>query len=174
MRRQERYEPLIKGLAEQGAEYKLWDAVRRRESIVRSINESHKNIVRAAKEQGLPEVCIGEDDLMFTAAGAWQYFLEKKPPPNEYDLYLGGTYIKPFEPLFVQGFQLYFVSAKFYDRFLSVPDLEHIDTAMNDIEDRQYVLCRPIVALQRAGISANHGAFVDYNKYLSQEDLYVG
>ncbi len=155
-------------------DYKVWPATVFPHSVVESINHSHKEIVRAAKELGLPEVCIAEDDLMFTAAGAWRYFLEQKPPPEEYDLYLGGTYIRPYDPLHVCGFHLYFVSAKFYDRYLSVPAADHIDTAMDSISgEKQYKLCYPMVALQRAGFSQNNMAEVNYNIVIDKKDLYT-
>lgn len=174
-RRIERYQPLIQGLAEQGlteVDYVLWPAKILQSSVVCSINASHKMIVQWAKDNHLPQVCIAEDDLMFTAPDAWQYFLDNKPA--EFDLYLACTYVVPVKLKKVTGFHLYVVSEKFYDRFLSVPYNYHIDTAMDDLEG-DYHFCYPFPALQRPGVSANNGgAFANYNSTLKPKDIYGG
>lgn len=170
----DRFPLLLNELRSQGIEnYAIHAGYVFPHSVVESINASHKELVREAKRQNLPEICIGEDDLMFPAEGAWEHFLDKKPHPDNYDLYLGGTYIRPFDPLFVCGFHLYFVSAKFYDVFLSVPDTAHIDTAMNDLKgDFDFKLCYPMPAIQRPSYSQNNRANVNYNVILRDEDIY--
>lgn len=170
----ERLPLLQREFALQGVEFSLHQGAILPHSVVASINKSHKDLVRAAKAGNLPEICIAEDDLMFTHRNSWAYFLSQKPHPNDYDLYVAATYVVPHEPLEICGFHLYFVSAKFYDRFLAVPDNEHIDSIMNKIEDRQYKVCYPFPALQRAGYSQNARAFSDYNTKLRPEDIYVG
>lgn len=167
-RRFEKYEPLIKELEGQKAEYEIWPCIIQND-VPSSINASHKMIVRMAKEQGLKEVCIGEDDLMFTAKDSWQFFLKNKP--DVYDLYLSSTYVLPISNNIVCGFHLYLVSERFYDKFLSVPDNSHIDTAMNDINGN-YHFCYPFAAIQRAGFSANNMAVCNYNTILKPEDIY--
>jgi DNA polymerase III alpha subunit len=108
----------MKQFQEQGIlEYRIWDATVLVHSVVESINESHKKIVQYAKEKGLPMVCIMEDDILFTAPDAWQYFLNNMP--ESFDLYLGCTYVMPVELKKVTGFHLYTISEGFYDRFLS-------------------------------------------------------
>ncbi len=170
-RNQEKYDPLIEEINRQRVEdYRIWEAVVLRDSVVASINASHKMIVREAKERGLKEVCIAEDDLMFPAADGWAYFLKNKP--ETYDLYLGATYVVPISNNIICGFHLYMVHEKFYDSFLSVPDTAHIDTAMADLKG-DYKYCYPFAALQRPGLSANNkGQIVNYNKLLSPEDIY--
>jgi hypothetical protein len=146
------------------------EAIVLKHSVVESINASHKFLVRAAKEAGSPYTIIAEDDVLFSDKGAWQYYLDNMPP--SFDLYLGCTYVKPFSERKVAGFHLYTVHEKFYDRFLDAPDKDHIDIAMNYLGG-DYHVCRPIVALQRAGYSANNNAYADYNsQVISPEDLY--
>lgn len=165
----ERYDPLIEELKKQNiTDYKIWDCIRLN-NVVESINASHKMIVKDAKERGLKEVCIGEDDLMFTSPNSWKYFLEKKP--DNYDLYLACTYIIPISNNQICGFHLYCVHEKFYEKFLSIPDKEHIDTAANNIEGN-YVFCYPFPALQRAGFSANNRTVCNYNALLKEDDIY--
>ncbi len=139
--------------------------------VVFSINASHKMIVRDAMEKGLDEVCIAEDDLMFTKEGAWDYFLKNKPKPTDYDLYLAATYVPETPPKLICGFHLYCVSSKFYNQFLSVPDEKHIDTEMNNING-SYVFCYPFPALQRAGFSSNNKCICNYNVVLREQDIY--
>jgi hypothetical protein len=157
-------------LAKQGIkDFKVWQAVVLRESVIKSINASHKMLVRAARDLEWPYVIIAEDDLMFTDEGAWQYYLDMMP--RKFDLYLGCTYVKPFSPVKVTGFHLYTVHEKFYARFLSAPDDVHIDTFMDELNG-DYRLCYPFPALQRAGFSSNNSGYADYNTVLTKDDLY--
>lgn len=165
----DRFEPLIKEMIDQGIDFKLWDIVEDKNSVVRSINLSHKQIVLYAKIKGLKEVCIAEDDLMFTGKGAWQYFLKNKP--EDYDIYLASTYIPPISNNIICGFHLYILNERFYDAFLSINENLHIDTAANELNGK-FVFCYPFPALQRSGFSSNNRAFCNYNGVLKPEDIY--
>lgn len=168
-RRIERYEPLMNELSEQNiSDFELWPCLMYAD-VVSSINLSHKMIVRYAKEKGLRETCIAEDDLQFTSPNAWQYFISNKP--KEYDLYLAATYIIPIEQKQICGFHLYMVHEKFYDTFLSIPDDQHIDTFCNTIKG-DYHFTYPFPALQRPGFSSNNKAQVNYNSILREQDIY--
>ena len=172
-RRIERYQPLLDELQAQGLtpdDYVIWPATVLG-LVVNSINASHKKIVEWAKLEQLPMVCIAEDDLQFTAAGAWQYFVGNIP--KDFDLYLACTYVKPLASKKIVGFHLYIVHEKFYDKFLNVPPDVHIDTAMDNIEG-DYHFCYPFPAIQRAGFSANNMAYANYNSVLKSEDLWKG
>lgn len=168
-RRIEKYEPLIEELKRQNiTDYKIWPCIMKPD-VVESINASHKMIVNYAKGLGLKEICIAEEDLMFPNENGWDYFLEHKP--KSYDLYLACTYIPPISNNKICGFHLYFISEKFYDAFLSAPDKEHIDTAMDNLNG-DYHFCYPFPALQRSGFSANNKAVVNYNAILNENDIY--
>lgn len=170
-RRIEKYHPLMNELEEQGIEdFELWPCLMF-DSIVESINASHKMIVRDAQERGLKEVCIAEDDLMFPAKDGWKYFLDNKP--EDYDLYLAATYVVTKPLKHICGFHLYCVHEKFYEKFLSVPDESHIDTVMDSVKG-DFVFCYPFAALQRPGFSANNKSVVNYNLILKKEDIYGG
>lgn len=157
--------------------HKFWNCIINKDSVVKSINASHKMIVNYAKDNNLPYVCIAEQDLEFTCEKSWEYFLEQMP--QDFDIYLGCSYIKNAIPNsevvdnLICGFHLYVVDQKFYDAFLSVPDDAHIDTAVGDLKGN-FVFCKPFVALQRVGYSANNKTIVNYNAILQQEDIYKG
>jgi len=164
------YERLIKELERQGiTDYKFWDAIVLRESVVASINASHKMIVREAKERKLKSVVIGEQDLMFPAKDGWKYFIENKP--TDFDIYLAATYVTPISNNIICGFHLYIVAEKFYDKFLSIPHDQHIDTAANDLKG-DYKFCYPFACLQNPGFSANNSSVVNYNSVLTEQDIY--
>ena len=168
-RRGEKYDLLISELESNKVDYKIWEAEVQKESVVSSINASHKNIVRWAKENNLKEVAIAEDDIWFTCDESWEYFLDNKP--SEYDLYLASTYVPPISNNVICGFHLYLVHSDFYDTFLSVPDNEHIDTVFNNMNGN-YKFCYPFVALQRSGWSSNNKCVVNYNSLITDKDLY--
>lgn len=169
-RHPENYDRLMGEFERQGiTDYKLWSAIVYKESVVASINASHKMIVRDAKERKLKEVIIGEDDLWFPAENGWRYFLENKP--DEFDIYAGCTMIPPVSNGMLCGFHLYIVAEKFYDKFLSVPDNQHIDTAVSDLKG-DFKFCYPFPALQFPGYSANNQSVVNYNSIFKDEDVY--
>lgn len=147
-------------------------------SIVKSINISQKAIVQKAKERGDKECCILEDDIWFPADDGWQYFLKNKP--EDYDIYIGGSYLQDNRIEYISpvtkvseyvGNHCIIIHEKYYDKFLSVDDNLHIDTAQKGLGD--FYLCYPMPALQRAGKSANNGfQEVNYNSVLKEEAIY--
>jgi hypothetical protein len=168
-----RYNSFMKELAEQNiTDFKIWDGIYDGANRRRGINKAHKQIVADAKRNGLSEVCICEDDIVFLGKGAFDYFIQNKPA--EYDLYLGGLsnlvrrkddYITDF-----RGFTLYIVHESFYDRYLSTKDDVDIDGAMKDLG--KYYLCQKVVCTQKAGWSYHRKKVVDYSRLLNQYDLY--
>lgn len=171
-RHSEDYFRLLHEFNEQGIDdFVFHEASVLKDSVVDSIAESHKAIVRQAKQDGLSEVCIAEQDVYFTCPTAWKYFMDNKP--KQYDLWLWGSYITPISNNQVCGFQMYFISSKFFDRFLSTPKNQHIDTYMNELKG-DYKFCYPFPCLQRSGFSANNKTIVNYNSILQPEDIYKG
>lgn len=174
----EDYERLLGEFITQGiTDYRFWTCVMDKDSIVASINASHKMLVKHARDLKLPYIIIAEQDLQFTHPNSWKYFLEKKP--DNYDLYLACSYIKNVNPNseivdnLICGFHLYIIHERYYDSFLAVPDNEHIDTAVGDLKGN-FVFCKPFPALQRIGFSSNNKTIVDYNKILLPEEIYNG
>lgn len=175
-RRIEKYEHLVGELKRQRINYVIWPCLIY-STVVRSINSSHKMIVKEAKEKGLIECCIAEDDILFPHEKGWEWFLKNKP--KVYDLYVAGSYF-PFEKTAkegairvngITGFHLYFVHSRYYDEFLATPDDHHIDTSQ---KSNLMYLCYPMAAIQRPGFSANNKVECNYNSTLRDEDVYGG
>jgi len=179
-RQSDDYQRLIGEFAAQGiTDYHFWEAICNKNSVVESINASHKMIVRWAKGNRKPFVVIAEQDLKFTALGGWDYFL--KNTPKDYDVYIGGSYLidnrNVYEPPLVKvnewvGNHLIIVHEKYYDKFLNVSDKDHIDTVHRGNGD--FYVCYPYPALQRAGYSFNQQAIANYNSALRPEDIWKG
>ena len=177
-RRPEKYPLLIEELIRQHIlDHFIWDACIEYD-VVKSISESHKRIVQYAKDSGLPEVCIAEDDVSFPNQNGFEWFLKNKPVL--YDLYSSCNYIgkKPvgqkgaFRSDTLVGFQLYMVHSRYYDTFLATTDKDHIDSAQRS---KLMYFCYPYAAIQRAGWSANNKMKVDYNfNWVKDGDLFTG
>lgn len=171
-RHSEDYGRLLGEFIQQGiTKFMFWEAIVLPDSVVKSISQSHKMIVQWAKDNNMDMVVIGEQDLMFTAPDAWDYYL--KQMPQSFDVYLGCSYVPPISNNILCGFHLYTVHKNYYDKFLSVDEDKHIDTAVSDMGG-DFKFCYPFPALQRPGFSANNKAIVDYNKILEPKDIYKG
>jgi hypothetical protein len=172
-------------LDKHGIDAKFWPCVPDRNNVVRSINLSHKQIVRFAAEHHFHEICIMEEDVMFPVPDGWEYFISNKP--TKFDLYLGGAYglnDTAFNrianhPGCVEvhnfaGLHCYIINESYYSRFLSIPDEQHID---NQPGLGRFFVCAPFAALQRPGYSYNAKRNVDYNsdkRILPPECIYHG
>jgi len=164
---------LLLEFKEQGIDdFRFHNAIVLTDSVIDSIAASHKMIIQDAKDRGLKECIIGEQDLHFTCPTAWKYFMDSKPK-DDYDLYLACTYTPPISNGIVCGFHLYIIHERFYDALLGVSRGQHIDTAMDKLGGR-YVFCYPFPALQRSGWSANNRIDCNYNVLLSEQDIYKG
>src|SRR6266404_95325 len=71
-------------------DFDIWEGIMDDEGPHVGISRAHKQIVKYALERNWSEVLIGEDDLRFTAEGAFDFFISKKP--SDFDIYLGGIY----------------------------------------------------------------------------------
>jgi len=131
------------------------------------ISAAHRAVVAMAKAREMDRVLIMEDDVLFTAPGAFDHFLRNVPA--EFDLYLGGLYggsvSDTNEVRWFSGLHCYLVAARFYDRFLAVDPHTHIDAALSALDDRAYYVCRPYACMQRSGFSDNEGKYMDYSAW---------
>lgn len=172
------YERLISEFEKQGiSDYKFWDAEVYTHSVLESITASFKKIVRWAKENNLDEVQIAEQDLFFTSPNSYKYFIENKP--QYFDLYISGSYLISNEyeykaPLVrvkeYVGNQLIVINSKYYDKFLNIPDDNHVDTIQSGLGEFYVVF--PFIGLQRPGYSANAQVEVNYNPIIPKEYIY--
>ena len=172
LRRPERLDRLYKELERQNiTEFKLWDGVVK-EPVHEAIAESHKKIVFWAKEQGLNEVLIMEDDVLFPHPEGFKYFMDNKP--EDYDLYLAGVYDGKITNGLTDrfcGLHCYFVHSRYYDKFLSSnTSRRHIDYAQQG--RGKFVVCYPFAAIQYDGYSDNAKKVVDYKGLLVGREIY--
>lgn len=167
-----RFNSLQKEIEVQGLEVKYWPAIQ--DPLNRSfvgIGEAHKQIVRYAKENKLPSICIAEDDLYFFAPGAWDHFL--KNIPQDFDIYLGVIFHGLKEDNTTDdfcGMTLYVVHERFYDTFLSLPEVNHIDRSLAG--KGRFVVCDPMVCSQKGGYSFNKRRRDTYERYLVGKRLF--
>jgi hypothetical protein len=153
-KRTDRRESIVKQMELEGIDnYKIWDGIPHMQPKI-GINRAHKQIVQYAKENNLEEVVVAEDDLMWTGTGAWKYFLSQKPV--DYDLFVGNYYSGYHDSdcrvFGLRGLTLYFCHSRFFDKFLSLPEIMHIDGAIAN-SGAKVIVCEKFVCRQSPGFS---------------------
>lgn len=172
--RKDRYKHLMQQLASQSiTDYKLWPGIIH-ENVWTGISQAFKQIVRDAKEKELEMVCIGEDDLVFTAQGAWQYFLDNIPP--YFDMYIASHYsgLETFNHRieYFRGMTLIIVHSRFYKKFLDLDENKSID---HDLDFKgEYFVCPKWAAIQIPGYSDQLKNNVDYTNITPEHKLFRG
>lgn len=136
-------------------DFVIWNGILDADLPSRGISRAHKQIVNYAKENKLSEVLIAEDDFLFTGKGAFNFFVNNKP--IDYDLYLASIFFGQIkEDNSVDdfaGLTFYMVNERFYDKFLSMPEYEHLDRALR--YKGKYIVCNPFTVIQQNGYSDN-------------------
>lgn len=156
--RQDRRDAIIPKLESEAILHEFVDGIKDPVTF-RGCSNAHKSVVRAAQERGDEMVAIAEDDIQLIAGG-FEYFLDNIP--EEFDIYLGAcSNGYPAEDGFVHDFRglfCYIVHSRFYNRFLSVNELSHIDTALSELTDTKYKLIDKFICIHSDGYSdQNHG-----------------
>ena len=156
---------IIKQAYQQGFKYQIVPAVMK-ENPIEGCMAAHKNIVRMAKKAGLNSVLIMEDDVAFTAPGAFRHFLENIP--KAFSIYTAGVYGQACSynsidgtVKRISGTHCYIVHNSFYDKYLALPDTVYTDEAIGNVV--RCHLCYPMAALQIPGHSDILKEEVDYN-----------
>lgn len=145
------------------------------------IQRAHKSIVRKAKEEGLSQIVIAEDDIIFSDKNAYRYYIENTP--TDYDLYMGCIYygnikqnntVDDFSSLI-----LYTIHERYYDTFLATDETGHLDRKQvernNDtlIPKGKFVVCPLFCCYQIEGFSDNTERKEPINeKYLHNRNFY--
>ncbi|HET7118429.1 MAG TPA: hypothetical protein VFI29_18175 [Hanamia sp.] len=169
----DRKQSIIRELSEQGiSRFKFWQGFLNSRDPAFGISESHKQIVQDAKNRKLATVIIAEDDIYFTAPGAFNYFCENQP--LDYDLYLGAiSYGKINSNQIVSNFSgllLYQVHERFYDKFLDMPPDQHLDRALRG--KGLYEVCPAFVVVENNSLSDNSGKEIDNRIYYKDRPLF--
>jgi len=148
-------------------DYKVWEGIFIPDNPIKSISQSHKQIVNHAKKNGLKRVIIAEDDFTFTYKNGWNIFLEKIP--IKYDLFLSHTYNANYDfngkikGIFA-SLTLYSVHENFYDEFLNKNENEHLDLTMNKAWRHDIFVCLPMVCKQLNGWSENSKKYMNWDE----------
>ena len=141
-------------------------------SVKKGINLAHKQIVEYAKLKEWEDVLIMEDDIRFCGEGAFNYYLENKP--KKFDIYLGGIYLGEIDEenkvKSFSGLHCYIVHSRFYDKFLSVPDDEHLDRILANMGE--YYVSNPFTSIQYNGKSSQTKQEENYDNLLNGRILY--
>lgn len=152
----------------------IWEGITDNDYPARGILKAHQQIVAWAKQQGLPRVIIAEDDIKFSAKGAWRFYLDQIP--GDFDLYLGGITWGSLSPdqtvADFSGTALYTVSNRFYDIFLSLqpgPDFDR-QLARQGI----FKVCHPFVVSQHDGYSDNSRRIMKFEGFTDQYSFFKG
>ncbi len=152
-------------------DYKIWDAVHS-DTVIKSINLAHKQIVQDAKEIELPMVMLAEDDVQFTDKGAFNYFMSQMP--KDFDLYLAGIFLGKLEEdnsvKEFTGMTLYMVHQNFYNTFLATDENEHIDAALRN--KGKYIVCNPFTVRQHNGWSSNARQHCNYDQMFLNRKMF--
>lgn len=174
--RVDRHESFKKEMLEQGIEYNIRNGVEDKQFPYRGINRAHKLVVEWAKSEGLKNVIIAEDDIKFSAPGAWNYFMSQIP--ESYDLFFGMIYAGSVSDKnkILNGFSgmtLYSVHERFYDFFLKLPDADHIDRRLGrSAFIHEYFICDPNVCYQSGGYSDNKKQTLYYDEYTKNKKFF--
>lgn len=154
--------------------YKLWPPIKL-PSIKESINKAHRQIVEWAYNEGVEEILIAEDDFKSTHQDSFRFFLSKKP--EFYDIYLGGIFLGDLDECdkvkSFTGLTMYFVHSRYFETFISIPGIDHIDHELSK-EGGEFIVCNPFPFTQYSGISSNTGKFEDYNELFKFRNLFIG
>ena len=173
--REERVLSIVRQSKQQQFSVKFWEGEVAELGYI-GISKAFKKIVKWAKENKQPNVIIGEDDLVFSAPGAWQYYIENLP--EDYDIYFGGIYYGDIEKgRIVKGYSghtLIMVHERFYDFFLAADPNHHLDTWLGQYcSEKKYIVCEPFVVTQISeGYSDNHKRMVSHSAYLETMVLF--
>jgi hypothetical protein len=173
-RRNDRYEHLLGQLAIQDIkEFQFWDGIEDSEFPQRGIRSAHQRIIQNALDKQLETVLIAEDDLLFTAPGAFKYFM--KNIPSSFDLYLGGISDGKIQndgsTNSFSGLMLYMVHRRFYEVMLSFGGDQHLDTALRGLG--KFYVCDPMVAMQQNGYSDNQKRHIEYDVFFKGRNLFT-
>lgn len=171
--REDRLLSFAKQAKAEGCEIRIWEGIVH-PNVATGISRAFKQIVRDAKQRELPIVCCAEDDLVWSAPGAWQYFLDNIP--DYFDMYIGSHYsgLETFDNRIesFRGMTLILIHSRFFDKFLDLPEDINIDYALGF--KGEYFVCPKWVALQMPGYSDQLKEYVDYTNKTPEEKLFRG
>lgn len=156
-----------------GGDIEIFTAIMDNEMPRRGISQSHKEIVKWAKEQELSSVLILEDDVQFMCDNALEKLINiSKIIPKDCDILFGGVYDGDIEKEFstycslkgrISGLHCYIIFDKFFDTFLNIDENFNLDFGLSNELNTHFYCMYPMVALQYDGYSYNTQTVTNYN-----------
>lgn len=179
--REERLISLCRQSKEQGFAFRMWDGILDERGGWAGIIRAYQKIVEHAMITNMKMVCIAEDDIVFSAPSAWEYFLDQMP--KRFDIYSGGVYsASQIENRRIlngySGNTLIVIKNNFYEEFLKLckEALEcsrHLDRQLGMYGFKNYyILCEPYVVYQLQGFSDNHKQLTRHSGFLDDMNLF--
>jgi hypothetical protein len=174
----ERKESAKKQAFEQGFDIKFFQGVIVQGLPFTGVSRAHKNVIRYAKAARLPFCIVMEDDCIFSAKGAFDYYISKMP--KSFDMYWGGCYNTDTDEngritKDLSSTTLYTIHERFYDTFLGITEMDNIDRRLGTIcYKHEFYLCQPMVCYQSNGFSYHKQEVCNYDKYLIGRELFKG
>jgi hypothetical protein len=152
-------------------EFRIWEGIIDKQYRPSGICRAHKQIVQYALHNQLPEITIVEDDICFTAPGAFEFYLQSEPA--SYDLYIGGLTWGEVRNGMVTDFAgtvLYRIRRHFYETFLNLPESGDFDRNLKGLGI--YRVCEPMIAIQQDGYSDKRQEYFSCTPFLKGRKLF--
>ncbi len=144
-----------------------------------NIARAHKDCIRRALEEDLPQVVVMEDDVRFVAPGAYNRFLELFTAFDRgyepWDLFISGSYEytsdgkMPISKLQrFSGLHCYMIHRRFYEKFLALPEKINLDKEISR-SGAQCWLAYPMLCLQHTTKSDNTNKTINYDQVYKEK-----
>jgi len=187
--RKDREENMIKELNSFVDNWEVFDAIKMNPGY-KGTSESFKSIIRDAKDKGLDQVLVFEDDVRFTSKKSKIKFQNAIDSlPEKWDVLLGGVYtmskprkINKINKHLVKvgdfsSLHCILINKSAYDKILEHDPntVKHLDRYLGKLsrEDKlKTYLTYPMVAIQYNTYSDNVNKSVNYNKLLDKFELF--
>lgn len=164
-KRTDRYNTLIQELRSQNIDPDdvIWIPAVHHAKPMTGISRAHRSCIETAKQLGLDQVTILEDDILFTSPYSFRRYLDLfRDLPDDWDIFFAGAYSligkRRVSDKFVTandiaGLQCYTVRARYYDTFLTAPDDYHVDRWLIPKGRAKAYVAYPMLAMQHDGYS---------------------
>jgi hypothetical protein len=151
------------------------------------ICKAHKNALKRSILLNVSDhAIIMEDDIEFTHADSYKYFLDSfRHLPKSWDIFYGGySSIEQASPEqenvfrvnYVGATHLYAINAKFFQKFMTANENIHLDIWLSDPlhSNAECYAASPMAAIQKNGLSQNTNKEENYEGHFKRFKLFSG
>lgn len=156
----------------------LWNAVMESPAHV-GIIRSHKNIVRWARDNNMPEVVIAENDFYFPSKKGYEYFMSWTP--QYFDMYLAGIYVgrdklkESRKVIRFSGLHFYIIRKQFYETFLGLDETYSLDNQLSVLAQLGLATIYsvyPMACIQHENLSSTSGCVFKHKFFFDKDNVY--